>query len=121
MILRVLLILVVLLPFDSDASNRPTCDAKKQTLLREIQDSNRCNEDDDCGYIEVVDCSVGCMIEPVNKWLNDFIKFQARDYKALCGGDVCNPPCERVLSSKCVKGRCQIELRDWKYITKTAR
>lgn len=102
----------------AQADERTACDIRKRELLSAIEKVNRCNKDEDCSFVEFRNCRDGCVLKPINKWLETQIEIPINYYQRACGGSACAPKCAKYLQAKCVIGRCQLEQRDWKYLTK---
>ena len=110
-------VFLMLLSSSSYAEDRFGCEVRKQKVINQIQESNMCHEDSDCSYVEVKSCNKGCSSFPIYKHMEQRLELALRDYHATCTGN-CVVECKKFLQAKCVRGRCQAEFRDWKYLKK---
>ena len=113
-------VFVVLLSFLSinpaHAADKLVCDLEKTKVLEQAEEANVCHEDADCMILKMYDCNDGCATLPIHKYMEKRMSFAIRSYNEHCGD--CKANCKKVASAKCLNGKCDLEFRDWKYLSK---
>jgi hypothetical protein len=117
MISILMFILFLVASTSAFAEGRLACEIRLNKVIEAAEKSNQCNEDSDCSYVKLIDCSRGCAILPVHWGMQERINIAALDYRDSCGGS-CGDSCAKPVAPKCIKHKCDFGLRDWKYKTK---